>query len=158
MINAKKQWLHNEYYESLLLAYPVINGNNLLTQLDADPPSSCPEWVLQHFFSCFSHLCWVPTDSFPQSKKTLTFTAQLLHALCWKKSYHSHLLDRRKFRTVSRSYFSARPLTLLCLHTGYRKLWIQATASFFVWHSTCVQCCTVCRYSMLYCSCVHVIL
>ncbi len=61
----KKQWSHNEYSKSLILSYPIININNLLTLLAADPPSSQPEWVLLHFFSCFPHLCWVPTDSSP---------------------------------------------------------------------------------------------
>jgi hypothetical protein len=56
----KKQWLHNEYYESLLLHYPAIDSN-LLTLLAADPPSSSPKWVL-HFSSCFPYLCWVPTS------------------------------------------------------------------------------------------------
>ncbi len=62
----KKQWSHNEYNESLLLDRSVNNSNNLLILLAADPPSSHPEWALLYLFSCFPHLCWVPTDSFPQ--------------------------------------------------------------------------------------------
>ncbi len=94
----KKHQSHNKYYESLLLGYLGVNGNNLLTLLAADPPSSCPEWVLLHFFSCFPHLCWVPTDSFPLSD-------------------------------------AGRAPNPLFLQTGSRKLWIQATARFFVGHN-----------------------
>ncbi len=67
-LKKKKQWLHNEYYESLLWGYPVFNGNNLLTLLAADPPPSRLELVLLNFFSCFLYLSWVPTDSFPHSR------------------------------------------------------------------------------------------
>ncbi len=60
---------HNDYYEPLLVQYPAIDSNNLLTLLAADLPSLRPKWwVLLHFSSCFPHLCWVPTDSFPWSK------------------------------------------------------------------------------------------
>ncbi len=64
----KKQQLHNNYYKSLLLGYPLSMGHNLLTLLATDPPSSHPEWVFLHLFSCFPHHCWVPTDSSTQSK------------------------------------------------------------------------------------------
>jgi hypothetical protein len=53
------------------LEYLVNNGNNLLTLLAADPPSSCPEWAPLCPFSCFHHPCWVLTDSFPQSRTDL---------------------------------------------------------------------------------------
>jgi hypothetical protein len=33
----------------MIYTYAVINGNNLLTLLAADHPSSCLEWVLLHF-------------------------------------------------------------------------------------------------------------
>ncbi len=49
----KNQWLHNEYYRSLLLHYPAIDSNNLLTLLVADPSSSRPEWVLLYFSYVF---------------------------------------------------------------------------------------------------------
>ncbi len=39
-LKERTQWLHNEYYESLLLYYSTIDSNNFLTQLAADPPSS----------------------------------------------------------------------------------------------------------------------
>jgi hypothetical protein len=67
-LKERTQWLHNEYYESLLLYYSTIDSNNFLTQLAADPPSSHPEWVLPHLSSCFPHLCLVPTDSFSWSE------------------------------------------------------------------------------------------
>jgi hypothetical protein len=64
----KKTMVYNEHYDSFLLRSSVIDNNNLLTLLAADPSSSGPEWVLLHFLSCFPHLCCVPTASFPQSK------------------------------------------------------------------------------------------
>ncbi len=64
----KIQWSHNEYYESLLLNCSVIRGNNLLTPSAADPHSSHLEWVLLCRFSCFPHLCWVPSNSFHQTR------------------------------------------------------------------------------------------
>jgi hypothetical protein len=64
----KKQWSHNEYSEPLILSYLIINIKNLLTLLAADPPSSCPEWLLLHFSSCFPYLCLFPTNSSSQSK------------------------------------------------------------------------------------------
>jgi hypothetical protein len=41
-------------------------------------------------------------------KKTLTSTAQLLYALCWKKPRPSYLLVRRNIETVLRPDFSPR--------------------------------------------------
>jgi hypothetical protein len=45
-----------------------------------------------------------------QCKKTLTSTARLLYALCWKKPRPSHVLVRRNIGTISRPNFFA-PLT-----------------------------------------------
>ncbi len=94
----KKQWLHNEYYESLLWGYPVINAYNLFTLLAADPPSSRSESVPLHFFSCFPISAGFQLNLFPR---------------------------------VGR----AKPLIPLCLQTGSRELWIQATVHFFVGHN-----------------------
>jgi hypothetical protein len=63
------QWLHYVCYDSLLLRYLVIDTDNFITLSASDPPSSRPEWVLLYFSSCFPHLCWFPTDSFPRSSK-----------------------------------------------------------------------------------------
>jgi hypothetical protein len=54
-----------------LLQILMNNSNNLLTLLVPDPLSSSPKWVLLYLSSYFPHLCWVPTDSFPQSRADL---------------------------------------------------------------------------------------
>ncbi len=55
----------------------INNNNNLLTLLAVDPSPSCPEWVLLYLFSCFPHLCWTPTDSFPWSRAVLALHSPL---------------------------------------------------------------------------------
>ncbi len=66
------------------LNHSVTNGNDLLTLLAIDPPSSHPEWVLLYLFSCFPHLCWVPTDSFPQGRVGQAPHPPLFQAGCRK--------------------------------------------------------------------------
>ncbi len=64
----RKKKSHNKCQEPLLSDHSVTKGNNLLTLLAADPPSSRLDWVLHCLLSCFSYLCWVPTDFFHQSR------------------------------------------------------------------------------------------
>ncbi len=77
-LKEKKQCSHNEILKVTSLEHLVNNNNNLLTLLAADPPSSRPEWVLPFLFSCFHHLCLVPTDSFSQSRAGLAPHSPLL--------------------------------------------------------------------------------
>ncbi len=108
----KKQWSQNKCYESLLLHYPVINGNNLLTLLAALPPSSRPECVVLHFFSCFPHLCWVPTDFFPQRIAARALTP---HPFCGpvpKSSGSTFLCGAQLFLNWKRITFSASALRM----------------------------------------------
>ncbi len=51
-----------------------IDSNNLLTLLAADPPSSCPEWVLLHFFSRFPISAGLLLTLFPRVRRAEPLT------------------------------------------------------------------------------------
>jgi hypothetical protein len=68
VLKEEKQWLHPEHYELLLLLYPAINGNNLLTLLAADPLSSRPEWFSFTSRHVFPISAWFQLALFPGVK------------------------------------------------------------------------------------------
>ncbi len=104
-----------ELNPNLQLFFQLSNYTGKSTNNDFPDFQKMLFWLFRSF-----HLSWdVIFD-----KKTLTFTAQLQHALCWKKNLPpSHLLNRQKSEPFRIPIFRpANPISfilLLCVIQSY---------------------------------------